>query len=331
MFDSYWYLLGFLVIGIALFFVLQMLERNGKKKILASESLVDDFFYIFILSLRPWVYIIIILLAGTSIFDLSEFWHSIANGLILILGTYQGVVSLTALGTFTLKHLNAKQDKERRVYNAVSKILALVLWSIGILFVLSNFGIDILALLAALGIGGIAIAFAFQSILKDLFSYMTILLDEPIREGDNIEVDGREGKVHHIGIKTTRIKAVGGEEIVVPNSTITSQDIVNFKRAKMRRMKFSIYLDVSITRKKLQNLLDTLPSIIDSVEGLTHKTTYVSEIGNEGVIIKNIYMVKNRDVSLNRSTMTELNMSILEHLQKNKIKMYVNTLEVTQM
>ena len=331
MFESPLFLLAFLAIGIALFFVLQLIERNGKKKIASSESLVDDFFYIFILSLKPWVYIIMILLAGSLALELDTLWHEIANGLILILGTYQGVISLTAVGTFTLKHLNGKREKERRVYKAFSKILGIILWAIGILFVLSNFGIDVVALLAALGIGGIAIAFAFQSILKDLFSYMTILLDEPIEEGDVIEVDGREGTVKHIGIKTTRIKAVGGEEIVIPNSTMTGEDIVNFKRAKIRRNKFSIFLDVSITRKKLQTLLDALPGIIESIEGLEHKSTYVSSIGNEGVEIKNIYTVKNRNVTLNRETMTELHMTILEHLQKKKIKMYVNTLEVTQM
>ena len=331
MFESPWFLLVFLVVGIALFFLLQLIERNGKKKILQSESLVDDFFYVFILSLRPWVYILVVLLAGSLTLEITEGFRQIIHGLILILGTYQGVRSLTAIGTFTLKHLNGKREKERRVYKAFSKILGIVLWAVGTLFVLSNFGIDVMALLAALGIGGIAIAFAFQSILKDLFSYMTILLDEPIEEGDVIEVDGREGTVKNIGIKTTRIKAVGGEEIVIPNSTITSQDIVNFKRAKIRRNKFSLFLDTSITRKKLQALLDALPGIIESIEGLDHKSTYVSNIGNEGVEIKNIYTVKNRNVTLNRETMTELHMTILEHLQKKKIKMYVNTLEVTQM
>jgi len=330
MFESPWYLLIFLAVGVALFFLLQLIEKNGKKNIDSSESLVDDFFYIFILSLQPLVYIAIVLLAGSYAFEMEKVWHDIANGLILILGTYQGVISLTAVGTFTLKHLNAKRDKERRVYKAFSKILALVLWAIGILFVLSNFGIDVVALLAALGIGGIAVAFAFQSILKDLFSYMTILLDEPIEEGDVVEVDGREGTVKHIGIKTTRIKAVGGEEIVIPNSTITGEDIVNYKRARIRRNKFSLYLDTSIKRKKLETLLEDIPGIINSIEGLEHKTTYVSSVGNNGVEIKNIYTVKNRNVTLNRETKTKLHVSMLEHLQKKKVKMYINTLEVSQ-
>lgn len=322
MFHSPYALFGFLAVGIILFFVLRSLEKKLQNDISESESLVDDFFGIFVLSLMPWVYISILLLAGSYTLDfIDPSWSKIRNALILLLGTYQGVVTFTAIGNFVITHANISQKREKKLLRVFSRLFGIVAWIIGLLFVLSNFGININALLAGFGIGGIAIAFAFQNILRDLFSYFTILLDEPIKEGDIVQVAGREGTVKHIGIKTTRLKATGGEEIVIANDTIASSDLKNYGTAKKRRVSFSLFLEQDNTQTKLAKLPNQLTELVSNIEGLEHKATYIKSITAAGIELATIYYVKNRNFQLHRDTRNELHLGIHKLFTTEKIKL----------
>jgi len=319
MFHSPLILILFLVIGVVLFFLLQRIENQMKENITESDSLVDDFFAVFVLSLQPWIYITLVILAGTFTLDMSFWFHEIRNGLILVLGTIQAIVTITHVGNFIFKHANSAERHERKLLNIFSNLFSFVAWIMGALFVLSNFDIDISALLAGFGIGGIAIAFALQNILRDIFSYLTILLDEPIQVGDIVAVDGREGTVKHIGVKTTRLKATGGEEIVIANSIITSEGLMNYGTAKKRRVSFSLFLEQSITQAKLKKLPEQLKSITDGIEGLTHRSTYIKSIAAAGIEVATIYHVKTRSFELHRNTRTEINLAIHDLFTKEKI------------
>ncbi len=322
MFHSPYALLGFLGIGIILFFVLRSIENKLQTNINESKSLVDDFFSVFVLSLMPWVYILILLLAGSYTLDfISSSWDSFRNALILILGTYQGIVTLTAIGNFIISHTDISKRREEKLFNIFSKLLSAVVWLVGILFLLSNFGIDITALLAGFGIGGVAIAFAFQNILRDLFSYFTILLDQPIKEGDVVEVAGREGTVKHIGVKTTRLKATGGEEIVIANDTIATAELKNYGTARKRRVHFSLFLEQDNTQNKLAKLPKQFEELITTIDGLEFKATYLKSITAAGIELTTIYYVKNRNFALHRETRTALNLAIHKLFTKEKIKL----------
>jgi small-conductance mechanosensitive channel len=327
MLESPLFLFIFLVVGIGLFFVLQRIENQKRKEVKESSSLVDDFFFVFILSLRPWVYISLVLLAGSYIIAVPEIWEDVRSKTILILGTYQAILSLAALGVFLLQHLNSAEEKERRVFRAFSKVFSLVLWAIGILFILSNFGINITALLAGLGIGGLAFAFAFQNILEDLFSYMTILLDAPVKEGDAISVAGAEGVVKNIGIKTTRLRTSGGEEIVIANSTITSSELINYGKAKKRRITFSLFIDESISEPQLGGLIDELTKIVNSIDDLEHKSTHLKGISSMGLELQTVYFVKSRGIDLHRHTRTDLHRAIHGYLRAEDIELFKTATE----
>ena len=130
--------------------------------------------------------------------------------------------------------------------------------------VLSNFNIDVTALATGLGIGGIAIAFAFQSILKDLFSYFTILLDKPIKIGDYIYINDKKGKVKNIGVKTTRLEAVNGEEVIIANDMITGTDFSNFGKTKHRRIIYTIGAAYDTPVKTLKKVKEKIIKIVES-------------------------------------------------------------------
>ena len=312
-------LLGFLGLAILLFFALRSIEKNIADRVEASPSKMDDIFSKLVLSLRPWIYVSLLLLIGTHFINLPEVLQNLVDPLILILSTYQIILTITETGEHIIKTTHGMGRHKEKLLSVFSHLLGILVWFIGVLFILSNFGVNITALLAGFGIGGIAIAFAFQNILRDLFSYLTILLDQPINEGDIIEINGREGTVKHIGIKTTRLLTSGGEEIVIANDTITSRDLKNFGTAKKRRVSFSLFLAHETTQTKLQKLPEQMTELIESIEGLTHKSTYIKSITAAGVELTNIYYVKNRSFTLHRDSRTDLYTALHTLLQKEKI------------
>jgi len=252
------------------------------------------------------------------------------DALILLLGTYQGIVTLSSIGVFLLQNVKTSDSHGKKVFGVLSRVVSILVWLVGLLFLLSNFGVDITALLAGFGIGGIAIAFAFQNILKDLFSYFTILLDEPIKEGDIIEVAGREGTVKHIGIKTTRLKTAGGEEIVIANDTVATNDLMNYGKAKNRRVSFVLWFEHTNPQTKLSKLPSQVQKIIEGMEDLSFHSSYIRSITTAGIELRIIYHVKNRDFKLHRKTQNDLNLALHKLITKEKLKISVADIVANQ-
>jgi small-conductance mechanosensitive channel len=128
---------------------------------------------------------------------------------------------------------------------SVGNIIKVLFWVTGILAILSNLGFDITALIAGLGIGGIAIAFALQGILGDLFASFSIYFDKPFKKGHFIIVDDDMGVVENIGLRSTRINTLRGEELVISNKELTSVRIHNFKNMANRRVVFKLGIEYS--------------------------------------------------------------------------------------
>src|SRR5690606_36212258 len=123
-----------------------------------------------------------------------------------------------------------ERPEKNTTYYAFALMAKILLWSTGLLLILSNLGVNISALVASLGIGGIAVALALQNILGDIFSSFSIYLDKPFEVGDFVVVGAHQGTVKKIGLKTTRIQALQGEEIVISNNELTKGRVQNFKR-----------------------------------------------------------------------------------------------------
>ncbi len=152
-------------------------------------------------------------------------------GLIVVL-SWQIIRFLELITEFFVKQrLNNSNNQSNNLATLIiQKLLKLSLWIISIIFILSNLDINVTSLIAGLGIGGIAFALAAQNILQDLFSSLAIILDKPFNLGDLIEVSGTRGYVRMIGIKTTRLEGLNGEEIIITNREITNGKIINYRK-----------------------------------------------------------------------------------------------------
>ena len=178
----------------------------------------------------------------------------------------QAAYIIDGVATYLITNSNKFETnkKKSQVKNAVSLIKFIarsIIWSIALLLCVENIGIDITALVAGLGIGGIAIALAAQNILSDLFASLAIVLDKPFEIDDYIVVGDISGTVEQIGIKTTRIRALSGEELVCSNADLLGSRVRNYKRMKERRAIF----ELGVVYQTPHNLLKKIPEIIEKI------------------------------------------------------------------
>ena len=226
---------------------------------------------------------------------------------------------------FTLSKFIANNNDEETTSSskrAISIIVKIVIWTIAAMLILSNLGFEVSTLVASLGISSIAIAFALQSILADIFSSFSIFIDKPFVENDWIKIDEEtSGTIKHIGIKSTRIESVNGEEIVISNHELNTKRIYNYANIKKRRVLFSLCVPHSTSVKKLEQIPASLKSIITKTKKTEFKRSHLKEIGQYGHIFETDYYILESDLVKYMDIREKINYMIIENFAKNKIKL----------
>jgi small-conductance mechanosensitive channel len=277
-----------LFFGLVLVFKLLQVVVIGRLHVLSQKTAtdVDDVIIEAIKGIRVWVYTLVALFISLQLFALPDKLDMLLTGLVYIAVVYQGIeIALKFIGYGAQRFLEKDEDGDGVVdanaanaSHLVTLIARILLWTFGVIFVLSNMGIEVTSLIAGLGIGGIAIAFALQGVLSDLFASFSIYADKPFRIGDYIVLGADSGVVEKIGVKTTRIRTLQGEELVVSNAELTTTRVQNFKKMKERRtaMQFGVTYETSFD--KVQQINGIVEHIFESIEGArldrVHFTTF---------------------------------------------------------
>ncbi len=226
--------------------------------------------------------------------------------------------------------LAAKREASRRgsdVKGESSFVLLLgriaqsVVWVVAFLVVIANFGVEISPLIASLGVGGIAIAFALQNILEDLFSSFSIYFDKPFEEGDFIVLGDDSGTVERIGLKTTRIRTLQGEELVVSNRELTSTRINNYRRMQERRVAFTIGLEYGTTNAKLKRAGEIISAAVSSTKHCRLGRQHFKEFGDFALLFEIVYYVDTRDYDVFMDCQQEILLKIKAGFEKARIHM----------
>jgi small-conductance mechanosensitive channel len=171
-------------------------------------------------------------------------------------------------------------------------------WAMALVFLLDNLGFQISAVLAGLGIGGIAVALASQAVLGDLFSYFSIMFDQPFEVGDAISVGDFGGTVEHVGIKTTRVRSVTGEQVVFSNTDLTSSRLRNFKRMGRRRVQFTLGVTYDTPSEKLEALPALLKKLVLESPEVDFDRAHFASYGNSSLNFEVAYFVRSPDYTL---------------------------------
>jgi small-conductance mechanosensitive channel len=225
------------------------------------------------------------------------------------------------------------EEEQRKMYkevdlsqlNLASDFLKAVVWLIAILLLFSNLGIDITALLTGLGIAGIAVAFAMQNILADIFASFSIYFDKPFRKGDFIVVGNESGTIKKIGLKTTRIESLSGEEIVISNRQLVDSIVHNYKRMDYRRVKFRFGVTYDTDVKKLEKIPAYVKEIIEKIEKDGKKIATLDRVhffnfGDSALEYEVMYTVHSSDYKTYMDVQQEINLKLIKKFKKEGIE-----------
>jgi small-conductance mechanosensitive channel len=222
-----------------------------------------------------------------------------------------------------------EQDFDPTIVNFLGNVIKFVMWLLAFVIILQNLGFNVTALVGGLGIMGIAIGFALQSVLEDVFSFISIYFDKPFKKGDFIVLqEGKMGTVEHIGIKSTRVRTLKGQELVVPNTELTAADINNFSDMETRRIQFNIGVAYETERKKLEKINDYIKEIIEGIENVEFRRSHLKEFGDSALIFEVVFVVNDNDYNVYMDIRQKINFAILKKLEKEGIEIAYPTQKI---
>jgi small-conductance mechanosensitive channel len=321
---SYLIALGVFVLGIIIINIFKRIVLSRLKKWSAkTDTTIDDFLIKGIeKSGIPLLYFGSFYLAAKTL-TIPDKTFQIIYVLSAVLITFFAIKFITSSINYSLNLYLDKQEKaeeRKKQVKGITTLINLIIWALGFIFLLDNLGFEITAVIAGLGIGGIAIALAAQTILGDLFSYFVIFFDRPFEIGDFIIVGDKIGTVEYIGIKTTRLRSLSGEQIVLSNTDLTNSRVHNYKRMEKRRVVFKLGVVYQTPAKILNEIPALVRSIIESQSDVTFDRGHFSSYGDFSLNFEFVYFVLGSDYVKYMDTQQKINLSIYEEFEKKGIE-----------
>ena len=234
-----------------------------------------------------------------------------------------GAMLISSLLLFFIgNYIKNKIDGENRnnIYQWINRMVELVIWSIALILFLDNIGIQITSLVTGLGIGGVALAFAAQAILVDLFCSFTIFFDKPFEIGDFIIVGDQMGTVEYIGMKTTRLRALSGEQLILANSDLTKSRIKNYKTMKERRVLFKLGVTYDTALAKLKEIPAVIKNIISNVPQTRFGRAHFCAYGAYSLDYEIVYYVLSSDFDVYMDINQEIYFQIKAEFEQRGIE-----------
>ena len=310
---------GMIVVKIVEKIVLFRLKKWAEQ----TETTLDDFLISRIeKSIVPLLYYGAFY-AGITSLTLNPQMKNIVDIVSLALLTFFIVRFISSTLMFTLTYFIKKQERgeeKARQLRGMTVLINILVWVIGIVFLMDNLGFNISAVIAGLGIGGITIALAAQAILGDLFSYFVIFFDRPFEVGDFINVGDKVGTVEYTGIKTTRVRALSGEQLVFSNTDLTNSRIHNFKKMERRRVVFKLGVVYQTPAGILSEISTLVKEIIEEQVDTVFDRGHFASYGDFSLNFEFVYFVLSSDYVKFMDTQQRINLEIYKEFEERGIE-----------
>ena len=314
----------FFTLLIAMLVLRIILKSKIKKLTEKTENKFDDLIVDTLLSVHWIFYIVISLYFSLEYIGIEGIVSSIIKPVIIIGLTYyaaKSVIGVINFYTDKIKHKRVQTSDDIGIIHFIEKVAKAIVWGFAIILMISNLGYNVTTLVAGLGIGGIAVAFATQNILSDIFSSITIYFDKPFRIGDFIVIGEESGTVEHVGIKSTRIKSLSGEEIVFANKQLTDSKIKNYSKMSKRRISFSIGIEYGTSKEKLEKIPSIIKEIINKQDNITFDRSHFKEFGDFSLNFETVFYVESGSYVEYLNAQQAVNLKIAEEFEKQEISM----------
>lgn len=256
------------------------------------------------------------LFVGLRFLNLSASAQETVSALWFLAAVFQLALWLDAVLISGLRRYADRRENMNGVtLTLLVFFLRTVVWVVAVLSILDNMGVNITAFVASLGIGGVAIALAAQVVLGDLFASISIGLDKPFEQGDFIVVSGIAGSIEHVGLKTTRIRSLGGEQIVCSNQELLKQTIQNYKRMELRRIAFRFIVSYHTGADDAEALSDAVKQLISDIEGTRFDRAHLLQFSDRGLEYEVVYYVLSADYNRYMDIQQRINLGIMRELE----------------
>jgi small-conductance mechanosensitive channel len=258
-------------------------------------------------------------LIGIGTLNLAEPWTSRLSHLwfltlMLQVALWANRAVTLGLGRYFKRHAGEGAQASASA-TLLSWALRTVLWTVAVLSVLANVGVNITAFVASLGIGGVAVALAVQNILGDLFASLSIAVDKPFEVGDAIGVGAVSGSVEYVGLKTTRIRALGGEQVIMANADLLKQTVSNFKRQATRRVVLTFGVSYDTTPDQVEAIPGIVRAIIEPEPQVRFDRAHFKGFGEIALNFEVVYIVLVADFMLHMDLQQRFNLQLMRELE----------------
>lgn len=313
------------LIAILKIFQVIILARLNSLALKTTTDLDDMLIEIF-KKIKPPFYFFVSVYFAIKVLNVSGIINKVLLVLFLIAIVFEIIQAVSRIIDYMMrKYLERNREdgednkNSESMMNLLQVIVKLLLWVFGFILILSNLGVDVTSLVAGLGIGGLAIALALQNVLSDLFSAFSIYIDKPFKVGDFIMVGTDAGTVEKIGMKTTRIRTLQGEQLVISNQELTSARIQNFRRMDNRRVSFKLGVTYDTAAKKLEAIPSIIEEILKKIELAEFDRCHFVEYADSALIFEVVMFINSKEMSDYLSARQEVNLEIYKRFAKEKI------------
>ena len=304
-----------LAVRIAVYLLVKRVARLAAR----TETTFDDTVIKVLGATKSLLALVVAIYAGSLLLVLPVTWAQRLRTLAVIAVLLQIGVWASAALAATAKRMREKKIEAGEtsglgVISMVGLFGRFFAWAIVLILILDNVGVDITALVAGLGIGGIAVALALQSVLSDAFASVAIMLDRPFEVGDSIQVGDMVGTVEHVGVKTTRLRSVSGEQMVFANNDLLGSRVRNYKRMQERRSLFVLGVTYQTPVDRLEKVAPLIRQIIDREPQARFDRAHFRSFGPSSLDFEVVYFVTSPDYVVFMDTQQRVNLEILRQL-----------------
>ncbi len=300
-----------------------VLERRLTRLAERTKTDLDDLVLDLVRKTKFFFPFIIALYAGIQPLVLPPTGDQVFRGVMVIGFLLQAALWGNAVISFWItRYMQARMEEDAAAATSIGALRfvgKLLLWTFVLLLALDNLGVDVTALVTGLGVGGIAVALALQNVLGDLFASLSIVLDRPFVIGDFIIVGEFPGTVEHIGLKTTRVRSLSGEQLVFSNSDLLSSRIRNYKRMAERRILFSFGVIYQTPYEKLARIPGMVREIIEAQEKARFDRAHFKAYGESSLDFEVVYYVLMPEYLAYMDTQHAINLEIFRRFQEEGI------------
>lgn len=325
--NTLWQLTVAASIAVAMFFVLLLVRRAVSSRYATLAATPETELLELPLHMASRTGVLFLLVA--SVFVAAQ-WLVLPTPVSRALKTLFTIATFWQIGIWTTIGVLGALDRKRRTTLAndaaaassigvIGFVARATIWSFVLLLTLDNLGIEIKPLLAGLGIGGIAVALAAQNILGDLFASLSITLDRPFVVGDALQVDDFSGTVEYIGVKSTRLRSVSGEQIIMPNANLLSSRVRNHSRLLQRRVVLNISVDQQTSVDLLREVPGKLRQLIESHQPIRFDRAHFARIGVSSFDFEAVYFVLTNDYARHMDILQDINLRLVQWFGDNSI------------